>query len=372
MSFLSPPSSAPQGETDPPASPFLSTVGAARRDRQLALGIVLVSVVVFLGVAPFARVPLTPVAAFLPAYQTAVVVGDIITFVLLLGQYDILRSRGLFIIACGYLFSAEMALLHALSFPGLFAPSGLLNSGPQTTAWLYFLWHGGFPLFVIAYALTGGKKVSMPERRAPLMRAALTALVLVPALAGALMWLATSGAWMLPEIMSGDRDANSKIIVALAVWTISLVALALLWRRSPSSLLDMWLMVIMCIWIIDVALAAVLNHERYDLGWYMGRVYGLAAASFVLIALLLENGSLYAQLASASARERAYLHHLGDPVITIDAGGIICRANPALERVLGYSVTEVLGRNVSMLMPEPHRSEHDSYIRRYQGLCLTR
>jgi PAS domain S-box-containing protein len=127
----------------------------------------------------------------------------------------------------------------------------------------------------------------------------------------------------------------------------------------------MWLMVIMLIWILDVALAAVLNHGRYDVGWYMGRAYGLMAASFVLIALLLENGKLYVQLASASARERAYLSNLHDPVVTIDTRGMVCNANPAVERVLGYPAAALLGRNVSMLMPEPQQSEHDGYIQRY-------
>jgi light-regulated signal transduction histidine kinase (bacteriophytochrome) len=57
------------------------------------------------------------------------------------------------------------------------------------------------------------------------------------------------------------------------------------------------------VWIFDSALAAVLNHARFDLGWYAGRVYGLLAASFVLAVLLLENGRLYALLAEAHAEE---------------------------------------------------------------------
>ena len=44
-----------------------------------------------------------------------------------------------------------------MSFPGLFTESGLLGSGPQTTAWLYCFWHGGFALFVIAYAWVAGR-----------------------------------------------------------------------------------------------------------------------------------------------------------------------------------------------------------------------
>jgi len=191
------------------------------------------------------------------------------------------------------------------------------------------------------------------------------ALVAMLSLAGAFMLLATRGDALLPQIMNGDTDSGAKIFVALFAWLFSLAALALLWRRKPHSLLDMWLMVIMCIWIFDVALASVLNHARYDVGWYVGRIYGLMAASFVLIALLLENGKLYAELASASARERAYLNHLHDPVVTIDTRGIVCNANPALERVLGYTATEMLGRNVSLLMPEPQRGEHNGYIQRY-------
>ena len=43
------------------------------------------------------------------------------------------------------------------------------------------------------------------------------------------------------------------------------------------TVLDLWLMVVMCVWIFDVALASVLNHGRFDVGWYAGRVYGLLA-----------------------------------------------------------------------------------------------
>jgi light-regulated signal transduction histidine kinase (bacteriophytochrome) len=68
--------------------------------------------------------------------------------------------------------------------------------------------------------------------------------------------------------------------------------------------LDLWLMVVMFVWVFDIALASVLNAGRFDLGWYGGRVYGLLAASFVLIVLLLENGVLYARLAEAHAGER--------------------------------------------------------------------
>src|ERR1700736_2598865 len=132
---------------------FLSTLTAGRGERRLALAVVLVSAAVFILVVPMAKVPLSPVWAFIPVYQSALVVNDLITAVLLFGQFAILRSRALLMLAGGYLFTALMASVHGLTFPGLFAPPGLLGAGPQTTAWLYMFWHGGFPLVVVGYAL---------------------------------------------------------------------------------------------------------------------------------------------------------------------------------------------------------------------------
>ena len=63
-------------------------------------------------------------------------------------------------------------------------------------------------------------------------------------------------------------------------------------------------MVVMCAWLFDIALAAVFNAGRFDLGFYAGRIYGLLAASFVLMVLLLENGKLYARLVEAHESER--------------------------------------------------------------------
>ncbi len=54
-----------------------------------------------------------------------------------------------------------------------------------------------------------------------------------------------------------------------------------------------------------------------------------------------------------------------DAIITIDQRGNIESANPATERMFGYSERELIGRNVSMLMPEPYRSQHDTYLKQY-------
>ena len=295
---------------------FLSTQPAGPGQRRLAFGVALVSLAVFVAAAPYAQVLLPAVPAFLPAYQTALVAIELITAVLLFGQFAIVRERSLLVLACAYLFSALMAVLHALSFPGLFAPGGLFGAGPQTTAWLYFLWHGGFPALVIAYAL--GRDAAAPVARP--FAAALAGAAATVAAVLALGLLAFAAHDALPVIMRGDRDDSAKFAVAVACWALCVAALPLLWRRRPHSVLDLWLMVVMGTWIFDIALAAVLNAGRYDLGWYAGRVYGLLAGSFVLLVLLLENSLLYGRLAQTHARHGRRLEILHQIDLAVAAG----------------------------------------------------
>jgi PAS domain S-box-containing protein len=62
---------------------------------------------------------------------------------------------------------------------------------------------------------------------------------------------------------------------------------------------------------------------------------------------------------------RAILQSAVAAVITIDAGGHIETVNPAAEKTFGYAADELIGRNINMLMPEPYRSQHDTYLAKY-------
>lgn len=285
---------------------FLSTLPAGRSNRRLALAVVLASIVIFLAAAPFATVPLAEVWAFIPVYESALVINDLITAVFLFGQYSFLRSPALLALASGYLFTALMAVSHALTFPGLFSPTGLLNAGPQSTAWLYMFWHGGFPLLVAAYALLKDERRegSDPGGRPRPRVAVLTSLAAVLVAVCGLTLVATAGQDALPSIMRGNHYTPAMIVIVSSVWLLSLFALIILWSRRPHTVLDLWLMVVMCAWLFDIALAAVLNAGRFDLGFYAGRIYGLLAASFVLVVLLIENSVLYARLVEARESER--------------------------------------------------------------------
>ncbi|ABC30329.1 Signal transduction histidine kinase [Hahella chejuensis KCTC 2396] len=70
-------------------------------------------------------------------------------------------------------------------------------------------------------------------------------------------------------------------------------------------------------------------------------------------------------LQDREARVRAIVDTVVDGIITIDGAGLIDTFNPAAERIFGYAASDVIGVNVSILMPEPYHSEHDGYIAKF-------
>lgn len=290
---------------------FLGTALATRRERQVALAIAAISFVVFAAAVPFARLPLAQLPVFIPSYEAALFFIDVITAALLFDQFGRLRSIGVLILASGYLFDALMIVPHALSFPGAFTRNGLLGATDQTTAWLYVFWHGGFSLFVIAYAVLRRAEQRSPSP--PLPRAAwLTAVSVasVALLATALTLLATWGSGLLPAVMQGsDYSLLVRKGISPAVWLLTLAAMFSLWR-SKQRVVDLWLMLVMWIWLFDIALSAIIGSHRFDLGFYAGRIFGLIAASFLLIALLVEMARLHAIAVGAAASAEARLAQL--------------------------------------------------------------
>ena len=374
---------------------FLSTLPARQKDRRVALTVVMTSLLVFLCLAPFATRRLPQVWAFIPVYESALIISDFITAGILFIQFNILRSRALLMLACGYLFNSLIVVSHALTFPGLFSSSGLLGAGPQSTAWLYLFWHGGFPSTVIAYALLRDKNDRATPPRETARRALLLGIGAVIAAVVALTLLATAGQAILPPVMVGNNATATLTAISLVICILTLVALLLVRLRPLHTVLDLWLMVVMCVWLCDMGLSVVLNAGRFDLGFYAGRAYGLLAATFVLLVLLTETGALYAQLAAIFETEhierkreaeghrrtrvelewhadRALLFSAAvessvDAILTNTLDGVITGWNPAAERLFGFTADEAIGKNVEIIVPEDRRAELRGILERIRN-----
>jgi PAS domain S-box-containing protein len=346
------------------------------------MAIVGISAILFALAVPFAGVPMVQVPAFVASYQWALAVVDIITAVLLLAQFAVLRSRALLVLSTGYMFTAAAAVTHALTFPGLFAPTGLFGAGTQTTVWLYMIWHGGFPLFVLAYGALKDSNDGNRIAAGPAAPAIVASVVGVIAAITVFAWLVTAQHGLLPVLLQDGHYTAAMIGVVSFVWSLSFAALVTLWLRKPHTVIDVWLMVTMCAWLFDIALSAIVNVARFDLGFYAGRIYGLFASGFVLAVLLVENVRLQAstaglvgRLREQSATDRDYygkrlalygavVESSNDAIITISLDGIITGWNKAAERLFGYSAAEAIRRPIDIIVPNDRKPEIRSILNR--------
>jgi len=275
---------------------LLSTLPPSRAQKRLTLAIVLVLLAAFLATLPFATVPLGYTREFIPAYAAAMFVIFLITSLLLFVQFSIVRSRALLAISGGYLFSTLMTIPWALTFPDLFEQTDMAS-----TAWglLSTLWHVGFPLFLIAYALLKDDEPATRRLRRSLSFAVLSGAAGV-VIVDALVLLVTAAAnesmpSTLPLFERSYIYWNSLLLLAF-------LALALLWARRHS-VLDLWLMVVMCGFLIELCLIFLVG-RRYVVGWYAARVYFLISSTLVLAILLSETALLYRRLARSVMAQR--------------------------------------------------------------------
>jgi PAS domain S-box-containing protein len=141
-----------------------------------------------------------------------------------------------------------------------------------------------------------------------------------------------------PEIADSDLRKTSALQFAGNVWTIS-------WRATKSFVPQYNYLVPGVVLLCGFLLTGVLS----GVFLLLSRIYGHTAQT----------------LSESRERLRAVVEHAVDGLITIDQSGIIESYNPACERIFGYSVEETRGRNIKMLMPDPDKSRHDSYIANY-------
>ena len=296
----------------------LSNLSPSVTQRRFALGLVLVLLVAFVIVAgPLSGVPLRRVDAFIPAYGTAILVVDSITSALLVAQFSVLRSHALLALANGYCLTALIAIPWTLTFPGVLAPEGGLGGGLQSTVWLYVLSHAGFALFAIVYTLL--KDAGPMEWLSPrsIRARVLTSIGSVTALVCCATVFVTAGHALLPRIMLDTAEVSYLWYYAVGpMAALFVVALVLLWLRHRS-VLDLWLMVVLFTYIIEIALTAFPLPYRFSVGWYAGRVYGALSGSLVLLILMKEVTMLYGELLRAvlaQRREREVRLLTGDAV----------------------------------------------------------
>jgi signal transduction histidine kinase len=305
-----------------------------RNEVRFSLTVVGLLVAAVLLILPVRDVPTRPIDAFIPVTDAVMFVGELITATLLYAQAAVFRSRALTVLGSCYVYTALLLVAHALTFPGAFAPDGLLGAGINTSAYLATLRRGAFPIAVLLYVLIrGADSTARPATERP-SAGIVMGVFLAIALAAGVILLTTVGHDLLPAYFNNRADViyNSAIHYEAVICAIIGVATAVLFVKRRS-MLDWWLLLVLSGWLIQSLLILALK-ARFTVGWY--GLYGVMLFSHlvVLLALIAEHGRLYVRLAlSTSARDRerearlmsldalaaAISHEAGQPLSAVGA-----------------------------------------------------
>ncbi|KVD44921.1 hypothetical protein WI84_32425 [Burkholderia ubonensis] len=251
--------------------------------------------------APHANVALPAVEPFMPMCALTVFTTAGIAAFFLGAQFAVTRQPVLGALGGAYAFTALAVALQLLTFPGVFAPHGLLGALPQSAAWMWIFWHAGFPSFVLL-ALFARERMARTAISAQRMRGWTIALIGGPAATAALLCLLALNVPLPPAFRPpGDAAVLPVNAVALVVWTLNALALAavLLTGRLRTTL-DLWLAIAVLACLTDTTLN-LLSTNRFTVGWYVARVFSMFTPGVLVCVLAWEVTMLYQRLFEAHA-----------------------------------------------------------------------
>jgi hypothetical protein len=276
----------------------LATMRASPRQRRAAILAIVALGVVALAAAPFARVVLGTFPGMVALYGGAVFTGLAMTATVLFAQFTVTRKPSLLALACGTIFSVVVFVPHILTFPSG-TGSQLLPGFPNTSAYLWALWHTVFPASFVAYAIAAQREGTRRVRRG-----SATIVVLLTLLAAYVcIALVFRFGEILPPLVSGDHYRTGVYAALGVVVVLAGTAIVMLLRRAERTVVDAWLMVPAAAMMIE-ALVNALGGTRYTVGWYLSRIDIVIATTFLVVALLLETNRLSHFLARSERRLR--------------------------------------------------------------------
>jgi diguanylate cyclase (GGDEF)-like protein len=266
----------------------LATAGQKGRALWIAGAVALITAVFM----PTAGAQLLRISAFLPAYQTAVIIAYAITAYLIFAHFRATRSLALLWLSGGCLYTAAILVAQFMTVPGMFLPQGPLFGGAQATIWLWCFWHAGpsagIFLYVVSEWLWPNCVVDVPRRAARWFGA-----VLVVVFSASIAAITIFHDFLPVLDIDGNFHRITTTGVAPAIQVLTAAALLLLWRATGfRTVLQVWLGVAVFALLCDNTIT-MLGGNRLSVGWYVGRLNALISATTIMLVYLAEINRAY-------------------------------------------------------------------------------
>ena len=335
---------------------LVATFSVRRMCRVLVPALALWALVIAL--KPVLDIRLTEQPTFMPVVVALVCCFNVLSAMLLVGQFRHSGEPRVLALACAYVFSLVIMLGWAAAFPGVFASPAPLGAVPSTAPWLWAVWHTGFPVLLAGALLPWRPAWERPVgagRRRVLAWTTVPAMLVASALVLACVVVL---ARHLPVIIEGtDIQPLTRVagpIMLPIVFLATVVTIVGSWRRSG---LERWAGLAAAASLADIVLT-LFAATRFSVGWYAGRTLTVVSAAVVLVALLgevsrirhrlaVEGDRLRMALESTGRLERlqhTLLGHMADGVVMRGRGGELAASNPAAHRLLGLTADQLSGR----------------------------
>ncbi|MCG5078050.1 GGDEF domain-containing protein [Paraburkholderia tagetis] len=289
-------------------------IGPATRRQAIFAGLCALAILLTLALAaPRARDALPAIGPFMPMCALTVFTTSCIAAFLLGARFAATRLPMLAALGGAYAFTAITVALQLLMFPGVFTRTGLLGAGPHSAAWMWVVWHAGFPaLVIVAELVRSGASADPPLR--PGLDARAWLLIAGPAVLAAALGVFVVhfnlvAPWHASTATSTAAAATAQTPPAgmvanatgLVICALDIVAIAVVLLKGRLQLvLDWWIAVALLASLVDAALNT-LSIERFTLGWYVARLFSMFAPGVLVCVLVWEVTALYRQLSEEHA-----------------------------------------------------------------------
>jgi diguanylate cyclase (GGDEF)-like protein len=266
-----------------------SAPGEYRRVVRYGLSIIVASLVI----TPVASVALGVSFPLFAMLLAASIMAAAVTALLLLVQARAVGSVPTAVLGAGFAYAAATIVPYALLYEGMFPGlAGALHASPGAHGYLWFLWHAGLLVALLAYQWLRLAERSDPTAgvRGRLVIAGLTLSYLV--LTPLAIWIPTPS---LTLVDGHWAPTLSSVMVPVVVLLAAASVIETFRSRKRANVLDLWMGIVAFGVIVEIYLMLV-GGGPFTIGWYGSRTVALFATSAVLAVLLVQAAHLYSEL----------------------------------------------------------------------------